>query len=521
MPEAQMPERIADAAEKGGSRKELFAALRSAVEADLDAFAEPEERDSAGLRDARADGSPPRARHGGPGLGSGSGAALVAAIGAEVDALIGPGPVDAADFEALEQAVRHRSLDIAAQWMAQRCNADDSDHSGSTTACACGRRARYAGRRPKTFTTLLGPVTLHRAYYHCDACRKGVCPRDCALGLHGTSLSPAVTRRVGWTAAEVSFAKASQLLAALAGVEVETRQVERCAEALGREVADDERSVPEQTPPAPASTVYLGLDGTGVPVRPTEVEGRRGKQPDGSAKTREVKLVTVWTAEGRDSQGRPVRDRGSVSYNAAVESAASRDTDPQPPAFAQRVYREANRRGFDTAAQRVVLGDGAAWIWNLAAEQFPDAIEIVDIYHAKQHLCDVAKALYGPGTDLGRPLGPRPAGRTRRRPAVRRRRRAARPCRDHARGANVHSVRVREPPPDALSAVPRPGPVRLVGRRRGRMQAARRPAQARRHALDRRRGQRHPRPPLLHPQRTLRGLLGATSRKGRLTLISR
>ena len=108
----------------------------------------------------------------------------------------------------------------------------------------------------------------------------------------------------------------------------------------------------------------------------------------------------MWTAEGRDTQGRPVRDRGSVSYNAAVESAASRDTDPQPAAFAQRAYREAIRRGFDSAAQRVVIGDGAAWIWNLAAEHFPGAIEIVDIYHAKQHLCDVAKAIYGPGTDL-------------------------------------------------------------------------------------------------------------------------
>ena len=144
----------------------------------------------------------------------------------------------------------------------------------------------------------------------------------------------------------------------------------------------------------------LGLDGSGVPVRPAEVEGRRGKQPDGSAKTREVKLATVWTAEGRDKAGRPVRDLGSVSYNAAVESAASRDTDSQPAAFAQRAYREAIRRGFDTAAQRVVIGDGAAWIWNIAAEQFPGAIEIVDIYHAKQHLCDVAKAIYGPGTDL-------------------------------------------------------------------------------------------------------------------------
>ena len=267
-----------------------------------------------------------------------------------------------ADFEALEQAVRHQALDIAAQWMAQRFNADDSDHSSSTTACACGRRARYAGRRPKTFTTLLGPVTLQRAYYHCDACRSGVCPRDQALGLQGSSLSPAIMRLVGLTAAEGSFAKASEWLTALAGVNVETRQVERCAEALGRDIADDERSVTEQTAAATAPTMYLGLDGTGVPVRPTEVEGRRGKQPDGSAKTREVKLATVWTAEGRDTQGRPVRDRGSVSYNAAVESAASRDTDPQPAAFAQRAYREAIRRGFDSAAQRVVIGDGAAWI---------------------------------------------------------------------------------------------------------------------------------------------------------------
>ena len=134
-------------------------------------------------------------------------------------------------------------------------------------------------------------------------------------------------------AAEVSFAKASELLAALAGVEVETRQVERCAEALGREIARDECAVHEQTAPAPAPTMYLGRDGTGVPVRPTEVVGRRGKQPDGSAKTREVKLVTAWTAEGRDAEGRPCRDAGSVSYNAAVESAASRDTDPQPAAF--------------------------------------------------------------------------------------------------------------------------------------------------------------------------------------------
>ena len=283
--------------------------------------------------------------------------------------------------------------------MAQSCNADDSDHSSSTIACVCGQTARYAGRRPKTFTTLLGPLTLKRAYYHCDACRTGVCPRDRALGMHATSLSPGVLRMVGLAASGFSFAAASDLLWKLAAVRVKTKQVERYAEALGREVAADERAVAE-TVSSPAATMYFGMDGTGVPVRPAEVEGRRGKQPDGSAKTREVKLATTWTAEGRDKAGRPVRDRGSVSYNAAVESAASHDTDPLPSAFAQRVHREAIRRGFDTADRQVVIGDGAAWIWNIAAEQFPGAIEIVDIYHAKQHLCDVAKAIYGPGTDL-------------------------------------------------------------------------------------------------------------------------
>ena len=245
--------------------------------------------------------------------------------------------------------------------MARRLNEDHSDHSGSTTACACGQTARYAGRRPKTFTSVLGPLTLERAYYHCDTCRAGICPRDRALGLHATSLSPGVLRMVGLAASDFSFAAASDLLWELAAVRVETKQVERAAEALGREVAADERDVAE-TVPSPAPTMYLGLDGTGVPVRPAEVEGRRGKQPDGSAKTREVKLATMWTAEGRDKAGRPVRDRGSVSYNAAVESAASRDTDPLPSAFAQRAYREAQRRGFDTAARRVVIGDGAPWI---------------------------------------------------------------------------------------------------------------------------------------------------------------
>ena len=294
--------------------------------------------------------------------------------------------------------MRREALAVAARMVERRLNADRSDRAGPTAPCACGCAARYAGRRGKTFLSALGPLRLERAWYHCAACRAGWSPRDRALGLQNKSLTPAARRMVGAAAGESSFAGAGELLRMLAGVRIDAKQVERTAEALGREIAADERAVVEPAS-CPAPTMYLGLDGTGVPVRPSEVEGRRGKQPGGAAKTREVKLAVVWTAESRDDRGRPVRDPGSVSCNAAVESAAARDTDPQPSPFAQRVRREARRRGFDAAPRQVVLGDGADWIWNLAGEQFPGAVEIVDIHHVRQHLSDAAKALHGAGTE--------------------------------------------------------------------------------------------------------------------------
>ena len=96
------------------------------------------------------------------------------------------------------------------------------------------------------------------------------------------------------------------------------------------------------------------MDGTGIPMRKSETEGRAGKPEDGSAKTREVKLVTVWSAEGRDKDHVPVRDDGSSTYSAAIESAATRDADKEPSEFARRVVREASSkpRAASSSAQR-------------------------------------------------------------------------------------------------------------------------------------------------------------------------
>jgi len=151
----------------------------------------------------------------------------------EVEALIAPGAADRLDFEAVETAARRRALSVAARAIEQRLNADDSDHVGAHLPCPKGHQARYVGRRKKTFTTALGEMTLDRAYYHCDICASGFYPRDLALGLAGTSLSPAVVRMNGLAAAMVSFEESHELLAELAGVAVPSKTVERAAEALG------------------------------------------------------------------------------------------------------------------------------------------------------------------------------------------------------------------------------------------------------------------------------------------------
>jgi len=312
----------------------------------------------------------------------------------EIEALLGRQSIRDLDFEAVEMAARRQALRLAARALEQRLNADTSDHAGPELPCSCGAPAQYHGRHQKTFESVLGPLHLERAYYYCAPCESGFCPRDRALRLELFSLTPGVLRMTGSSAALVSFEESSALLHELAGVEVSAKQVERAAEALGAEIADDERCCVEKMGEL-APTMYLGMDGTGVPMRAAEVAGRAGKQSDGSAKTREAKLVTVWTAESRDEEGTPVRDPGSVTYSAAIESAATSDTSPDRSDFAERVLREATRRAFTQASRCAVLGDGSTWIWNTARELFPQATQILDRYHAKEALHRTSQSIFG------------------------------------------------------------------------------------------------------------------------------
>jgi hypothetical protein len=271
----------------------------------------------------------------------------------------------------------------------------DRGYQGPRVPCGKGHQADFVDYRSKDVQTVLSRIRVRRAYYHCGRCKAGTFPKDSDLDIVSTSFSPGVRRLMARVGGKEAFDEGRQDLDALAGIVVNAKEVERVSEAIGEQIealACRERQAAlsgkiVQIRPVPK--MYVAMDGTGVPVVPRETEGRQGKDETGRAKTREAKLGCVFTQTSVDSEGWPVRDDGSTTYVGAIEGAEE---------FGRRIFTEAIRRGARCAQQIIILGDGAPWIWNLASEHFPDAIQIVDLYHAREHLSALAKIVYGPSS---------------------------------------------------------------------------------------------------------------------------
>ena len=293
-------------------------------------------------------------------------------------------------LEAVELAIRTAMMRLGGRLLEDLLGLDPG-HRGPRVDCGAGHQAEFASYRDKTIDTVLGPVDVRRAWYHCAACGHGLAPRDAGLGIEKASMSPGLAKMTARAAAAVPFARAASLLAELAGAELTAKRVERAAEAAGTAAAAAIeahaaaiccRQVIPLPPPAPVpDMLYIAVDGTGVPMVPAATQGRAGKAGDGQAHTREVKLACLFTQTSTDDDGRPVRDPASSSYLATFEPAAR---------FGQLMHAEARRRGAEHIRQIVVLGDGAVWIWNLADQLLPAATQIVDLYHAREHVHDLA-----------------------------------------------------------------------------------------------------------------------------------
>jgi len=262
---------------------------------------------------------------------------------------------------------------LAAQSVAQ-AGVDDSiarsERSGSIE-CACGAPARLVDRRERVLLSDCGELRAQRRYYHCRTCRTGWAPWDRQQGLTQRQYTPRVKALVGELAAHLSYAETVDLLGRLLGLELE----ESCAEQIVAEVGARVRAQQQQwraqalagelsAPDAP-ERLYLGVDGAHAHI-------------DGS--WHEVKHVV-----------------------AQVEGEARRYDAARAPAeqFGERVYALAAGLGVEQAGEVVMLGDGAEWIWNLTAMHFPDAVEILDYYHACEYIHEVAEAHYGAGSQRG------------------------------------------------------------------------------------------------------------------------
>lgn len=288
--------------------------------------------------------------------------------------------------------IRSSMHKIGGRMLETLINADGGDYRGKSISCTKGHEYEFVEYREKNLLTVLGWVGVRRAYYWDKECGRGYCPKDHVLDIEGTSYSSGVRRMMSRVGAYRSFGLGHDDLYELADIRVSAKEVERVSERVGAQVeAFHVREAGAAlsgkiVPIRPVSRMYMCMDGTGVPVVKNETEGRQGKGEDGQPKTREAKLGCIFTQRGVDQEGRPVRDEDSTSYTGAIESAE---------AFGHRMYQEAKRRGLDRAADVCVLGDGALWIWNIADEHFYGATQIVDLYHAREHYWNVAKACFG------------------------------------------------------------------------------------------------------------------------------
>ena len=297
------------------------------------------------------------------------------------------------DLQATEMAMRSALRRAGAAALSQLLQFPAPTAEGRTRACPCGQPAHYREQRSKPVLSAVGPVEVLRPYYLCAHCGVGQLPADVELDIENTEFSPGVRRMQAIVGQEAPFAHGREQMKVLAGLEVTTKSVERTAEAIGadiaqREQAEMQRALQWELPVVvgePIPVLYVQLDGTGVPVVKKETVGRQGKTEGQPAHTREVKLGCVFTQTTWDQEGYPLRDPDSTTYTGAIESAEE---------FGRRIYAEACGRGWSRAPQKVVIGDGAEWIWNLVALHFSDAMQIVDLYHARQHLWEVARKLY-------------------------------------------------------------------------------------------------------------------------------
>lgn len=244
------------------------------------------------------------------------------------------------------------------------------------------------GRESVTVDCIFGSFVLERDYYYHAGKGIGHYPADAALGVEGGK-TPALLRLVCLEGAdEASYQKAEEHLRETGGIKVSARQIQRTVQHIGAAAQQwQQRAATKPLPECESVPIlYVSADATGVPMRQEELEGRKGKQPDGTAKTRSVYLGCVFTQHQRDENGHPVRDYESTTYVSGLTGIEE---------FGPMLRQEAIRRNMGQAGRTVLLMDGALGLEKMGQLNFPEATQIVDFWHGADHAGKVVQALLG------------------------------------------------------------------------------------------------------------------------------
>jgi len=250
-----------------------------------------------------------------------------------------------------------------------------SGYLGSQITCGCGGVSKFKNHYAKRIVSLCGETTVTRSYYHCSSCGCGYIPLDAILGLDSGCTSVGVRTKVGRLSARIPFEDVSVELRELCGIVLSGDTILRVAESMGRRIKAErqerERMVLSgdmKAPDVAPGRLYIGIDGAHVPMY------------DGTYHEAKCGIVYQTVADGDKTK------ISNAKYTATLERTA---------AFGDQVYALAYDQGVENADDLACLGDGATWIWNSFSLHYPDAVQILDYYHATEHLDDVAKAWYG------------------------------------------------------------------------------------------------------------------------------
>ena len=287
----------------------------------------------------------------------------------------------------------------------------------------CGHRQRLVGERPKELVTLLGKVTVVRAYYQClpaadpeagRACTHGEAPADELWGVQERRTTGGVQKLISYLSARLTFEEAAETLCRSVPIGMSGRQALTLMRPVGEALASAEdrqvktlqaqakraRSQPQEPQPTKEiERLYIELDGVLARMRRGSVSMEKEELQRKGDVYREIKAGAVFRAERGPKRselapGVYVDTPGQDSVRYVARRTAK-------GGFDWLLYQLALQCGLEQAEQVVVVGDGAPWIWNLAAEHFPGAVQIVDLYHAKAHVWEVAHAVFGRGTAVG------------------------------------------------------------------------------------------------------------------------